>query len=85
MASHNQGDFSQKRISAAVQGLRMHRDLWSTRSLHCTAARLAKEEELGHDLLPLGVPHRLIKAGQQGLRDIAWPRETSFNRGTEMP
>ena len=33
------------------------------------------------DLLPHRAPHGLIKVRQQGLREVAVYRETSFNRG----
>ena len=38
----------------------------------------------GHDLLPLRVPHGLIKRGQQELKEEAEPRETSYHRETEL-
>ena len=40
------------------------------------AAGPAKREEGGHDLLPLGVPQGLIKGRQEGLGEVAVPRET---------
>ena len=39
----------------------------------------------GHYFLPLRAPHRLIKGGQQGIREVAGSRKTSFTGGTELP
>ena len=71
LAGGTQEDFSQKGNLAPVQGP------------PACSARPARREERGSDLLPLREPHRLIRAGQQGLREPAGPGETFFNSGPE--
>ena len=46
------------------------------------AGALKREE--GNDLFQIRVPYRLIKKGKQRLRELAVPRETSFNQGSAL-
>ena len=39
-------------------------------------ARPVKRVEEGYELFQIRVPHGLIKAGQQWLREVAFPRQT---------
>ena len=55
------------------------------KDLSHAVAKPAKREEEGHDLIQIRVPHVLTKLGQQGLREAADPRKTSFNRRTKLP
>ena len=80
MVGGNQGDFSQKRISATVQGPCVQRDI-----VRAAAAWPGNREKWGHYLFPLRVSHGLKLVGQQGLTEVAVPRKTYFNRGTELP
>ena len=71
MAIRNQGEFAQKRLSATMQG-----------ALILSGHHRANEEGVvGRDLLPLRIPHRLIKGEQQGLGEAAEPRETYSTGG----
>ena len=56
--------------------------LHTHRVLTHAVARTVKRDRWGCDLLPLRKPHRLR---HHGLRELAPPRETSFNKGTELP
>ena len=55
------------------------------KDLSRAVARPLKREEEGHDLLQIRELHGLIKVGQQGLREAAVPRETTFTGGTKLP
>ena len=66
-----------QRIHSKKGSQPLHKDL------SCTVAGPAKREDEGCDLPQITAPHG--KVGQQGLREVAIPRETEFNRGTKVP